>query len=314
MSLQNRRLFLYLFLGLVAVIVVAILIRFKPADTRDVVSEDPFGFVFDGERALRDVEYQVALGPRVPGSVAHSQILDWIKGQLEQSGWETQIQEAQVMGHSISNVVGQLEGGGQWIVLGAHFDSRLLADRDPVIENRAKPVPGANDGASGVAVLLELARIWPNNRLELNGNQDAPDIWLVFFDAEDNGDILGWDWILGSRAFVSQLSNQPDAVVIIDMIGDANLNIYKEKHSTPGLVEEIWGQADDLGYGMYFLSEYKYRILDDHIPFLEAGIPAVDLIDFDYPYWHTLADTPDKVSASSLNIVGSTLLAWLIAK
>ena len=104
---------------------------------------------------------------------------------------------------------------------------------------------------------------------------------------------------------------QPRAVVIVDMIGDADLNIYKERNSNPSLTDEIWGVANSLGYGQQFIAEYKYSMLDDHTPFLEAGIPAVDIIDFDYPYWHTLADTPDKVSAASLEAVGKTLWTWI---
>jgi Zn-dependent M28 family amino/carboxypeptidase len=163
-------------------------------------------------------------------------------------------------------------------------------------------VPAANDGASGVAVLLELARTLPEGEVP---------VWLVFFDAEDNGRIEGWDWILGSREFVANNPIRPQAVVIVDMIGDADLNIYKEQNSDPALTNAIWAVARDLGYGDRFLPEYKYSILDDHTPFLEAGIPAVDIIDFDYPYYHTLEDTPDKVSPQSLEIVGKTLWTWL---
>jgi Zn-dependent M28 family amino/carboxypeptidase len=137
-------------------------------------------------------------------------------------------------------------------------------------------------------------------------------VWLVFFDAEDNGNIAGWDWILGSKAFVEQLDGKPDAAVIVDMVGDKDLNIYMEQNSDLTLSAEIWSQAAQLGYSQQFIPSPKYRMLDDHTPFLNAGIPAVDIIDFDYPYWHTSADTPDKVSAESLQAVGDTLLAWTI--
>jgi Zn-dependent M28 family amino/carboxypeptidase len=197
----------------------------------------------------------------------------------------------------------------------------MLADNDPDPNNHSVPVPGANDGASGVAVLLELARTLPSHLENTAGanltSQEGTgpgQIWLVFFDAEDNGNIPGWDWILGSRAFVAGLEETPDAAVIVDMIGDADLNIYQELNSDPGLTEEIWSQAQALGYSDRIIPEPKYRMIDDHTPFIEAGIPAVDLIDFDYPYWHTIADTPDKVSAESLQIVGDTLIAWLKEK
>ena len=167
--------------------------------------------------------------------------------------------------------------------------TRFFADQDPDINNHQKPVPGANDGASGVAVLLELARVLPQN---IN-----KEIWLVFFDAEDQGNINGWDWILGSRYFASHLEEKvPNAVIVIDMIGDSDLNIYFETNSDPDLSKSIWESAAIAGYQKQFIPQPKYSILDDHIPFIEKGIIAVDIIDFDYPYYHTISDTSDKVS------------------
>ena len=183
--------------------------------------------------------------------------------------------------------------------------SRMVADQDTDPANHTQPVPAANDGGSGVAVLLGLARSMP---------KDAVPVWLVFFDAEDNGRIEGWDWILGSREFVKNNPVQPRAVVVVDMIGDADLNIYREKNSNQAITDEIWKTARDLGYGDKFIDSYKYSMIDDHTPFLEAGLPAADLIDFDYPYWHTTQDTPDKVSAESLKTVGDTLLAWIMGQ
>jgi Zn-dependent M28 family amino/carboxypeptidase len=165
------------------------------------------------------------------------------------------------------------------------------------------PVPGANDGASGVAVLLELARILP----PVNNNQ----MWLVFFDAEDQGHIDNFEWIMGSRVFVQELKQKPSRAVIIDMIGDADLQIFREHNSDIEMTDQLWRTADELGFSSYFIDEEKYNILDDHIPFIEVGIPAVDIIDFDYPWWHTLSDTADKVTPQSLEIVGKTLIKWL---
>ena len=264
---------------------------------------------FDGQRAMQDVLYQMSLGPRTVGSQAHSQAVDWMVSELEKSGWETQVQESQAMGHPIRNVVARWGQGQPWIVIGAHYDSRLVADQDPDAENRLLPVPGANDGASGVGVLLELARTLPAQLQSLD--QPRPQIWLVFFDAEDNGNLPGWDWILGSRAFVAGLENHPDAAVVVDMIGDKDLNVYQERNSDPELTQQIWSQANALGYSDRIIPQPKYSILDDHTPFLEAGIPAVDMIDFDYPYWHTRQDIADKVSADSLKVIGDTLTAWL---
>ncbi len=262
---------------------------------------------FDGQRALQDVRFQTSLGPRIPGSEAHSEVVSWISSELMSLGWDLNVQTATMLGHPIKNVIAKRspeeEGDYPWIVVGAHYDSRILADKDSNPEKRSQPVPGANDGASGVAVLLELARVLPRDLQK--------EVWLVFFDAEDNGNISGWDWILGSTAFVESLNTQPDAVVIVDMVGDVDLEIYMEKNSNPALTVEIWAQAAELGYTDVFIPLPKYSIVDDHIPFLKAGIPAVDIIDINYPYWHTTEDTIDKVSAQSLGIVGQVLTAWL---
>lgn len=257
---------------------------------------------FDGPRALADVEAQVGFGPRTPGSEGHARIQEWIREQLSQAGWESRLQTADMLGQPVENIIAYRGEEVPQIILGAHYDTRMLADNDPDPAKQLEPVPGANDGASGVAVLLELARVLP---------EDSLPVWLVFFDAEDNGRIPGWDWILGSRAFVDALEFQPEAAVIVDMIGDADLNIYMERNSNRDLVLEIWGVAAELGFEKFFIQEIKWSMLDDHTPFLEAGIPAVDIIDFDYPYWHTTADTVDKVSAESLEVVGRTLQEWI---
>jgi Zn-dependent M28 family amino/carboxypeptidase len=260
---------------------------------------------FDGERALADVAYQVELGPRTPGSEAHDQVVDWMLEQLEGAGWQAEVQESELNGQRIRNVVARRSDNAPQILLGAHYDTRLLADQDADPALSALPVPGANDGASGVAVLLELARTLP---------QESVPVWLVFFDAEDSGRLPGWEWIMGSRSFASTMDVRPQAVVIVDMIGDADLDIYYERNSDPALSEEIWTQAAALGYDEQFIAEPNHSMTDDHTPFLELGIPAVDIIDFDYPYWHTGQDTLDKVSADSLEAVGRTLWHWILSQ
>ena len=168
---------------------------------------------------------------------------------------------------------------------------------------------GANDGASGVAVLLELARTLEREALH---NQ----VWLAFFDAEDNGHLDGWDWCIGSKYMAEHLeiasasgSTAPevDAVVVVDMVGDASQQLYLERNSDATLQARLWEIAATLGYTDTFISEYRWAMMDDHVPFAQRGIPAVDIIDFDYPYWHTTQDTPDKVSAESLERVGRVL-------
>lgn len=263
---------------------------------------------FDGQRAQEDLIYQVSLGPRIPFSQAHDTVIQWIKDELISSGWEVQLQQGDIGGKPIINIIAkQPTSGGDsdpWVIFGAHYDTRMQSDQDTQPNKRQTPVPGANDGASGVAVLLELGRSLPKNL--------PVDLWLVFFDAEDNGGLTDWEWIMGSQYFANQLSVEPDAVVIVDMVGDADLNIYREGNSSIQLSDQIWGIAESLGYKSQFISEVKHNILDDHIPFINQGIPAVDIIDIDYPYWHTQADTVDKISVSSLQIVGETLYTWLV--
>ena len=261
---------------------------------------------FDGQRALKDVAYQLNLGPRTPGSDAHQQTTDWISAELKINGWAVDIQTGNIQGHPYQNIIGKRGSSDSAIILGAHYDTRLVADQDPDPAKRTLPVPGANDGASGVAVLIELARTLPSNT--------SSNVWLVFFDIEDQGDIPGWDWILGSQAFADSITTPPQAVVVVDMIGDANLNIYKEKTSNADLVKQIWDTAAEAGYSGQFIAQEKYSMLDDHTPFLQRGYAAADLIDFDYPYWHTTADTLDKVSAESLKVVGDTLSNWVQSK
>jgi hypothetical protein len=258
--------------------------------------------VFDAQRAYQLVKTQLAFGPRFPGSQAHRAVGEWIVDQLQGEGWYVEEQRFVYKGVELRNITGRrLSAEGPLVLIGAHYDTRRYADQDPIASSA--PVPGANDGASGVAVLLELARILAHAAVDA-------DIRLVFFDAEDQGGIEGWEWIVGSSHYAASLKEDPAAVVVVDMIGDANLEIFFEGNSDPQLMEEIWRTAQALGHGG-FRPQYRYTILDDHIPFVRRGIAAVDIIDFDYPYWHTRQDTADKVSPASLGQVGETLLTWL---
>ena len=258
---------------------------------------------YDAARAYNDVLFQTSLGPRLPGSQAHLDTIEYVVSELTKAGWQVELQQSERLGHPLTNIIARRGMGKQWVILGAHYDSRISADQDPDLNMRHLPVTGANDGASGVAVLLELARSLPQYL--------DREVWLVFFDLEDQGNQEGWEWILGSRAFADSLEGKPDAVVIIDMIGDADLNLYREANSDPQLTDQIWGLADELGYSSIFINSVKFSILDDHLPFIEKGIPAIDIIDFDYPYWHTVQDTADKVSAQSLEVIGRVLHTWL---
>jgi len=263
--------------------------------------------VFDGSRAIDLVRAQLEFGPRVPGSAAHERAGEWILDELRARGWQADLHLGDYYGTPIRNIWAR-RGAGPAILIGAHWDSRRRADRDP--EHFDDPVPGANDGASGAAVLLELART-----LELDWG--ARQVWLVFFDAEDNGGLDGWEWIVGSTVFAAALSKAEvadlQAVVVVDMVGDPDQRLPLEANSNPSLQEAIWAQAATLGYDEYFLREPGTAILDDHLPFRALGLPVVDIIDIDYPFWHTTDDTLDKMSAASLERVGRTLEAWLEA-
>jgi glutaminyl-peptide cyclotransferase len=259
---------------------------------------------FNGIRAYEDIITQIAFGSRIHGSSAHAQEEQFISDAIVESGWNYRYQDAVVSGILIRNIIGFRDGeeNTPLILAGAHYDSRRLDD--PGDNNSSEEgVPGANDGASGVAILLELMRSLPDNTIP---------VWMVFFDAEEYYGVEGRDGSIGSRSFVQSLSTFPRSVIIIDMVGDKDLSIYYESNSDPLLSEEIWEIANDLGF-TEFIPDVKHAILDDHIPFREVGIPATLLIDFDYPYWHTRFDTADKVSPESLDIVGDTLWTWIVS-
>jgi glutaminyl-peptide cyclotransferase len=259
---------------------------------------------FDGQKAYQHVTAQCDLGPRPTGSAAGWATGDYIVAELEELGWAVTSQEFTYKETKGRNIVGR-QGRGPIIILGAHYDTRPYADYDPVDKNQ--PILGANDGASGVAVLLELARSLDESKIQ-------NEVWLVFFDAEDRGKLDGWPFSVGAEFFARELGETPEYVVVVDMIGDTDQNIFFEHNSDPALQKQIWAVAASLGYQEYFIPKYKWSIVDDHMPFAKRGIKAVDIIDFDYPHWHTTQDTPDKVSPESLQRVGRVLEELLEGK
>lgn len=255
--------------------------------------------VFDGQAAYAHVQAQCDLGFRPTGSEAGRATGDSIIAWLEEQGWAVETQEFVYRDTPVRNIVGRV-GEGPVVILGAHYDTRRSADQeDPTV-----PVLGANDGASGVAVLLELARVLDRDRLRHQ-------VWLAFFDAEDNGGLEGWEWCVGSSYMAAHLEVIPEAVIVVDMVGDADQQFYLEGNSDPALQQRLWEIAATLGYTQTFIAEPRWTMYDDHVPFARRGIPAVDIIDFDYPYWHTTQDTPDQVSPESLERVGRVLEVWL---
>lgn len=261
---------------------------------------------FDGQRAWRDLERQVAFGPRPSGSPALQQTRDFIVAELKAAGIESRLQpftaKTPLGDVAMANVIATIPGARpERIALASHFDTKLFRDIRFV---------GASDGASSTAALLELGRA-------LRGRQNAFTIELLFFDGEEA--VVEWsrnnDNTYGSRHYV-QAAQQAgtlrtlQALVLLDMIGDRNLVIRRDANSTPWLVDIVWSTAARLGHRGIFSNELT-SIDDDHVPFLRAGIPAVDIIDLDYPAWHTADDTLENVSQKSLQVVGDVVLAAL---
>lgn len=304
---------------LVAALVVALLL-FVPT------LSEPERPAFDGERAFAEVERQVAFGPRVPGSAAHDAARRYFVETLTPLADRVYEQAVSFTSADSSfttsgtNIVASfnLEPERQIrVLLAAHWDSRPRADRDPDPAKRDEPVPGANDGASGVAVLLEIARILHAHPLDIG-------VDLVLFDLEDLGtaEQVGADsaearipFAIGSAAFVrNNPTYRPTYGILLDMVGDRNLRIPKEGYSrayAPQIVEKVWAAAERVGADA-FVDAPGGAVEDDHVPFLRAGIPMIDLIHLPFPdTWHTTADTPEHVSAASLQQVGEVVVEVL---
>lgn len=272
--------------------------------------EEPYQF--DGARAYRYLEQQVAYGPRIPGTAGHANTRDWIVALLKQHTAHVSIQPFR--GISAGTEVGMENILASFypekkdrVLLCAHWDTRPHADRDPDSTRWNEPVPGANDGASGVAVLLEIAVV-------IGKHEPPVGIDMAFFDGEDGGE-YGRDetWLLGSRYFARVMtpSYRPRYAILLDMIGDRNLELTADYHSITA-APALWGRVVRFcRRAGIAVSSNQIGILDDHIPLIARGIPAVDLIDFEYPYWHTVDDTPDKCSPESLRKIGGLVLTLI---
>jgi glutaminyl-peptide cyclotransferase len=256
---------------------------------------------FSGARALRHAEKLCAFGPRPVGSPAIDRAADYIERVLQRNGWEVSTQDFAYRGEVGRNIIGK-KGSGPLVIIASPYDTRPLADRDPT--DRSQPVLGANDGASGPAVLLELARVLDAGALE--GMQ----VWLAFLGAEQRGQIDNWDWAVGAyrlaeSVVVASGSQRPEYVLVLHMVGDKDQALYYEWTSTLWLQEKLWRDAAALGYAGHFVPSHRYVITQSsHTPFLRWGIPAALITDQDYPYWRTRYDTLDKISDESLERVG----------
>jgi hypothetical protein len=276
---------------------------------------------FDEDNAFSYLVAQCDFGPRNPGSDGYFACLDYLITELDQSANEIILQDFSYQEqrynkrYNLENIIARYNPDSEFqTVISAHWDTRPWADQEDLRQDRDQPIIGANDGASGVAILLELARIMGENPPPIGVN-------LVFFDGEDLG-VPGENetYCQGSRFFAKNLPiPRPDEAINLDMVGDKQLVIPIERYSLeyhPKLVRHLWDRAKDMGLDA-FIGRVDYAIYDDHIPLNEiAGIPSIDLIDFKYPnsyanFWHTLNDIPENCSEESLGQVGDLMVDYI---
>jgi len=279
---------------------------------------------FNEQRAFQHLIDQCSYGPRNPGSIGYNNFATYLEKYLKNLSSNIIIQDFTYLEHITGverngkNFIIQFnKESNERILIGAHWDTRAISDEDTDEDNRSMPVLGANDGASGTAVLMELATIFSINSPPIG-------VDIVFFDAEDVG-ISGQPttYAMGSEYFSKNLPiDKPDSGIIVDMVGDKYLKIPIERFSYQidrDAVKELWSLASDLSLSAF---EYTvgYEIYDDHVPLWEnAKIPTIDIIDFDYPnlfynHWHTQNDTPENCSPQSLGQVGTLLVNYVYGK
>jgi hypothetical protein len=272
---------------------------------------------FDAERAWSHLVAQVDAGPRIPGAEGHRATLAYLRGHLEPLADQvllhefTEVSPLDSTAMALTNVIAVFgEERTNRMMFGAHWDTRPIADREEADSLRGLPVPGANDGASGVAVLLEVAEALARREPEVG-------VDLVFFDGEDSGvDDAPRTFALGSQRFVrDHPAYRPRIAVILDMVGRRDARIPREGNSVlyaGWAVESVWGAARDLGLTA-LVDSVGPATFDDHIAFLEAGIPAVDVLDLRDPAWHTTRDLPENCAPETLDQIGRLVLE-LIAR
>ena len=269
---------------------------------------------FDGSNAYKYLKEQCKFGARDPGSMGHKKCLNYLTVELNkyadrvtQQSFSYPLRRGRKP-VKMANIIANFEiDNRNRILLCAHWDTRPWADQDEDSAMHNKPVIGANDGASGVAVLLEIARL-------IHKNPPPYGIDIVLFDGEDYGSYGDNNsWAIGSRVFAQRKSGSYNPIfgILIDLIGDKNQEIYIEQNSmrfAPDIVNRVWKTAAELGI-YEFIPEPRFEVMDDHVRLLEVGIKCINIIDFDYKYWHTIEDTPDKCSPQSLSNVGRVLMS-----
>jgi glutaminyl-peptide cyclotransferase len=271
---------------------------------------------FDGPASYRYLQTALQFGTRVPGSTGHKATGDWIVTELRARG---AIVSEQVWSHTtkagkvlpMRNIIARWNpAAARRVLYVTHWDTRPKAEQAPP-EDSLKPIIGANDGTSGIALFLAIADA-------LKAKPTTLGVDLVFVDGEDYGEFnpTEVDVFIGSRYFAANLPDKgyaPEIAVVWDMIGDRSLQIFQERISldfAPEVVARVWRTAEELGYGNQFIQRPKdFSIRDDHVALQAVGLKAIDVIDMDFPYHHTLEDTIDKVSAESLQIVGTVAMA-----
>ena len=269
---------------------------------------------FNGHAAFAYVEQQMAFGPRIPNTPGHEKMADWLLTTLRARADTVAVQDFRWTTRKGANLRMRnffarfRPQASDRVLFLAHWDTRPFADKSQNLGQQRMPVPGANDGASGVAVLLGLADV-------LKAAPPTIGVDLLFVDGEDYGDFNdSTETLVGTRYFAK---HQPPGyttlyAVLLDMVGDKDLQFYQEGYSmsaAPEVVQRVWQTAERLGYSKVFIPRAGQTLIDDHVPLQQAGIRAIDLIDFDFPYHHTTEDTIDKVSAESLQIVGDVAVA-----
>ena len=244
---------------------------------------------FDAGRAYRDVRRQLALGPRPAGSPASRRLAEELRARLPGGRFEA------VPG-GLRNVVGRLPGRAPAILVAAHYDTKDLPH-----------FVGANDGAGGVAVVLELARALGHAHRPAG----APEIRFAFFDGEESRPGHSHDELRGSRAYAARHARELKAAIVVDFVGQRDLRLTRDLGSSPALWNRLRAAARGLGEGEVFPDDTQTQVIDDHTPFLQHGVPAIDLIDFAFPCWHRPCDGLRVISRRSLDAAGESVLAML---